>query len=325
MLAFKNTRADTVFIGGGTPTILPDNLLDKLLFSVHDIFNLSDNTEISVEANPKTLTPDKLSLLKQYVNRLSIGVQSFNDNELKLIGRVHSAKDACETLSLAGKYFNNINMDLMASLPSQTIESLEYSLRTAVSLSPAHISCYSLIIEENTPIYEMYKSGVLKFPDEDADRDMYDMTREYLALNGYNRYEISNYAKNGFECRHNIKYWNCDEYIGFGVSAHSYRNKRRYFNSGIMKEYLNRAGGGENILSDNDMMSEFVFMGMRKMRGISKSEFKKRFSVDIYDVYGDIIWEKIQKRLICEKGDFLYLSDRGIDISNYVLCDFILD
>ncbi len=324
MKEYKNAKADSVFVGGGTPSVLSARLLEKLLYNVHDIFDLDKNSEISIEVNPKTLDSGKISVLKKYVNRVSMGAQSFNDKELKAIGRIHSAKEAYESAALIRDNFENFNIDLMSSLPYQTAESFFKSLDTALSLSPAHISCYSLIVEENTPMYNMVQGGTVTLPDDDYDRDIYARLKDCLAQNEYERYEISNYAKSGFECVHNIKYWDTEEYLGFGAAAHSYAGGRRFFNSPDISEYMRRTGGGEEILTRSDMISEFVFMGMRKTAGISKDEFRRRFSEDIYDVYADVLREKIEKGLIIENRDRLYLSDRGIDISNYVLCDFII-
>lgn len=323
MREHSGKKAGTVFIGGGTPTILPAYLLEKLLYNIHSVFDILPDAEISIEANPKTIDKEKISLLKKYVNRVSIGVQSFNDAELAALGRVHTAAAAYETILAVRDNFENFNIDLISSIPLQTCESFKKTLETAVSLSPAHISCYSLIVEENTPLYDMVKSGAAVLPDDDFDRDMYAFTGEFLASHGYNRYEISNYAKAGYECRHNIRYWNTDEYLGFGAAAHSYADGQRYFNSGILSEYFARKTERQ-ALSRNDMISEFVFMGMRKTDGISEAEFKRRFSADIYDVYGTLLREKIEKGLIIQKNGRLFLSDRGVDISNYVLCDFVL-
>lgn len=323
MNEYSGKKADTVFIGGGTPTILPPYLLEKLLFHIHSVFSILPDAEISIEANPKTLNKEKILLLKKYVNRVSIGVQSFNDNELAALGRIYSAADAVRTISDISTSFENFNIDLISSIPFQTPASFEKTLRTAVRLSPAHISCYSLIVEEKTPLYNMVQAGEINLPDEDFDRDMYAFAGRFLAEHGYSRYEISNYAKPGYECRHNLKYWNTDEYLGFGAAAHSYAGGRRYFNSGDLDGYFARSSGSET-LSRNDMMSEFVFMGMRKSSGISEQEFERRFSVSIYDVYGAVLREKIEKGLIIRQDDRLFLSDRGIDISNYVLCDFVL-
>lgn len=324
MRKYGGKKADTIFIGGGTPTLLPVYLLEKLLYNIRSVFDILPDAEISIEANPKTLDKKKISVLKKYVNRISVGVQSFNDKELAALGRIHNAQEAYETILMVRDNFENFNIDIISSIPHQTAESMKRTLEAAVKLKPPHISCYSLITEEKTPLYDMVRSGRVTLPDDDFDRDMYAFTGKFLAENGYAKYEISNYAKPSFECRHNIKYWNTDEYLGFGAAAHSYAGGRRYYNSGNIAEYMNRKGGGEEILTKNDMMSEFVFMGMRKCEGIDVSEFLSRFSVDIYDVYGSVIREKIKKGLIIEKNGRLFLSDRGIDISNYVLCDFVL-
>ncbi|MCH5184900.1 MAG: oxygen-independent coproporphyrinogen III oxidase [Oscillospiraceae bacterium] len=324
MREFEGVRADTVFIGGGTPTILAPYLLEKLLYNIHDIFNIEKSAEISAEANPKTIDAEKISVLKKYINRISVGVQSFNDNELAALGRVHNAREAYDTVLFVRDNFENFNIDIMSSIPNQTEHSFRQTLETAVKLDPPHISCYSLILEEGTALYDMNEKGVISLPDEDFDRDMYAFANDFLASHGFLRYEISNYAKPGFECRHNIKYWSTEEYLGFGAAAHSYKNGIRYSNSGDPAEYMNGRGGGSEKLSEKDMIGEFMFMGMRMTAGISAAEFKRRFSKSIYDVYGDVLREKIEKGLIKEKNGRFFLSGRGIDVSNYVLCDFIL-
>lgn len=314
---------DSVFIGGGTPTILSDTQLKRLLSQIHNIFDIQCNAEISIEANPKTLTEEKLSVLsKNGVNRMSIGVQSFSDSELSFLGRIHSSVDAIDTIKLSKKYFNNLNIDLMFALPQQTKEAVLSSLKTAVSLSPAHLSCYSLILEEGTPLFKEFENGTLTPQDDDTDRDNFNAICDFLNKNGYRRYEISNFAKKGFECRHNLKYWNCDEYIGLGVSAHSYFHGKRFYNTCNLKDYIKGTFHEEYItLTEQDKMSEFMIMGLRKTDGIEISEFKKRFSKNPYNIYNI---EKFQKSgLILTDGERISLSPHGLDVSNSILCEFV--
>lgn len=324
---YSGSEFDSVFIGGGTPTVLGEHLLERLLAAINEKFRLSADCEFSVEANPKTLTAEKLGILQNGgVNRLSIGVQSFNDDELRRLGRIHSAKDAYNTVYMAKEYgFDNINIDLMSALPEQTGEKLMYSLKTAVELEPAHISCYSLILEDGTPFAAEYDSGKLIVPDEDTDRMMYRDTCEYLKRCGYNRYEISNFAKPEYECRHNIKYWSCDEYIGLGIAAHSYSDKTRFYNTCDLRDYINgNYRGGENALSEKDMIEEFMIMGLRMTCGVSEREFFARFAKHMRDVYGAVTDKHIKGGFIrCADGRY-FLTEKGIDVSNSVLCDFIM-
>ncbi len=320
---YKSLTFDTVFIGGGTPTVLSPSQLSKLLSGIKSLINIKDGAEFSIEANPKTLTEEKLLVLSENgVNRISIGVQSFSDSELKFLGRIHSAEDAIKTISLAKKYFNNINIDLMFALPNQTKEDVLHSLNTALSLKPSHLSCYSLIIEEGTPIFEEFENGTLIPQDEDTDRDNFKAICDTLRENGFLRYEISNFALSGFECKHNLKYWDCDEYIGIGVGAHSYYNGKRFYNTSDLDAYLKGSFSEDELtLSDADMMSEFMIMGLRKTSGIKISEFKKRFSKNPSDVYNTEKFEKCG--LIINDGENLYFSERGLDVSNSILCEFV--
>lgn len=327
MKKYKSEKIDSIFIGGGTPTILTAYQTEKLLNEINCNFDISSGCEFSIEANPKTLDRDKLAIMqKNGVNRLSIGVQSFNDDELKMLGRVHSADDARKTVIMAQDMgFNNINIDLMSALPYQTAEKMLYSLKSAVSLNVNHMSCYSLILEDGTLLEKKYSQGKITVPDEDTDREIYRMICNYLSENGYNQYEISNFAKTNCECRHNIKYWQCREYIGLGVAAHSYIGNSRFYNTNDLKSYISGDyKDGEVLLDKNDMIEEFMIMGLRMNDGVSKSEFQKRFQKTIDEVYKDIIFKHIKNGFIICNGDKYCLSEKGIDVSNSILCDFII-
>lgn len=320
---YKGLSFDTIFIGGGTPTVLSVTQLERLLSGIRNLLNVHDDAEFSIEANPKTLTEEKLiALSKNGINRISIGVQSFKDSELSFLGRIHTSFDAIKTIELSRKYFDNFNLDLMFALPKQTKKDVLFSLKTAVSLRPAHISCYSLILEEGTPLFDEYKNGNLILQDEDTDRNNFDEICKYLKENGYNRYEISNFSRKGFKCKHNLKYWNCNEYIGLGVSAHSYYMGQRFYNTSDFKTYLDGNFNHEFItLSKKDKMSEFMIMGLRKTDGIEISEFEKRFNKNPLDIYNI---EKFQKLgLIINDGKNIFLSGRGLDVSNSILCEFV--
>lgn len=327
MSAYKGEQVDTVFIGGGTPTVLSAPLLNKLCTGIRNCFDLQDKLEFTCEANPGTLSEEKLdALLEGGVNRLSIGVQSFNDNELQCIGRIHSAKEAYDTVLRAKQAgFDNISIDLMTALPFQTMDSLKNSLKTAVSLPVKHISAYSLIIEDNTPIADEYRNGKIVLPDENEDREMYSMTSDFLKEHGLFRYEISNYAVKGYESRHNMKYWKCEEYYGIGAAAHSYINRIRFSNTSDLDKYISGEfrSGEEERLTREDMISEFIIMGMRMDKGISKKEFQARFGTDIESIYGNELRRFTETGFIIA-DDFGYrFSDKGRNVSNAILCEFV--
>lgn len=321
------TSVDTVFIGGGTPTVLNAAQLSRLCGIVRGNFELSSGAEWTAEANPGTLTDEKIkAMLKGGINRISVGVQSFNDKELRAVGRIHNAETAFNTVvSLAKNGFENISIDLMASLPYQTAESFAKSLETAVSLPLKHISVYSLIIEEGTPIKKKYDDGVYSEPDEDTDREIYAYTKEFLEKHGFIRYEISNYAKPGYESAHNMLYWNCGEYIGIGAAAHSYTDGKRYYNTSDIDRYI---GGGfeegeRESLSKRDMMGEFMMLGLRKIKGISCEEFSSRFECGVDQVFGAVIDKHTKNGLLKFDGKVCRLTERGLDLANTVMCDFI--
>ncbi len=323
---YKGTEIDTVFIGGGTPSVLPPYLISKICDAVNDNFVLSDDTEWTMELNPGTVTADKIqAMLCGGINRVSVGVQSFNDNELQAVGRIHNSREAVSTvIELSSAGFTNISIDLMASLPYQTEESFKKTLATAVSLPITHISVYSLIIEEGTPIKEKYDSGEYQIPDEDGDRDLYEFTAEFLAQYGFERYEISNYAKPFYESRHNLKYWDCDEYIGIGVAAHSYIDGVRSYNTEDLPDYL---GGvtevGRDILDTSDKKGEFMMLGLRKTQGVDKQEFYKRFGCLPEDIWGDIIDKFARAGFMINTKDFCALTPKGLNVSNSIMCEFL--
>ncbi len=323
---YKGEKVDTVFIGGGTPTALSLPLLCKLLAHIKDTFIIAENAEWTIEANPKTVDEEKLKLLYKFgVNRISIGVQSFNDEELLKIGRIHNSEDAVNTVLLAKKYFfENINIDLISALPNQTIKSFTESLSIAISLDPTHISCYSLILEEGTPLYQEHIKTPLDLPDEDTERKMYEKAVSVLDDAGFTRYEISNFAKKGKECRHNLKYWQCDDYIGAGLSAHSLLDGVRYENTADMNEYLSGNYCKNKFeLTDDDKISEYIIMSLRLKRGISKTAFFDKFNIDFYKKYKSQINRFIELGLMIETEDGFTLTNEGISLSNSVLCEFV--
>ncbi|EGT0012744.1 oxygen-independent coproporphyrinogen III oxidase [Clostridium perfringens] len=327
----NNLEINTIFIGGGTPSVLEAHELECLLKEVAKL-NMAKDIEYSMECNPGNLTEEKLEVMKKYgVNRISMGLQAKQDNLLKGLGRIHNYKTFKENFLLAKKVgFNNINVDLMFGLPNQRLNEWEETLREIISLDPAHISAYSLIIEEGTAFYNLYENDKLKLPTEEEERKMYHLAKKILEENGFNQYEISNYAKDGKECRHNLAYWNMDNWIGVGSAAASYINGKRIKNISSVEEYINsineKGEAVEEIInnSKNDNMEEFMFMGLRKINGIDENKFKKRFSMNINDVYGEILNKYIGEGLLIRESGRIFLSEKGIEISNIIMADFLL-
>ncbi|MDK0702908.1 radical SAM family heme chaperone HemW [Clostridium perfringens] len=327
----NNLEINTIFIGGGTPSVLEADELECLLKEVAKL-NMAKDIEYSMECNPGNLTEEKLEVMKKYgVNRISMGLQAKQDNLLKGLGRIHNYKTFKENFLLAKKVgFNNINVDLMFGLPNQRLNEWEETLREIISLEPAHISAYSLIIEEGTAFYNLYENDKLKLPTEEEERKMYHLAKKILEENGFNQYEISNYAKEGKECRHNLAYWNMDNWIGVGSASASYIDGKRIKNISSVEKYINsineKGEAVEEIInnSKNDNMEEFMFMGLRKINGIDENEFKKRFSMNINDVYGEILNKYIGEGLLIRESGRIFLSEKGIEISNIIMADFLL-
>ncbi|EOU2085428.1 oxygen-independent coproporphyrinogen III oxidase [Clostridium perfringens] len=327
----NNLEINTIFIGGGTPSVLEADELECLLKEVAKL-NMAKDIEYSMECNPGNLTEEKLEVMKKYgVNRISMGLQAKQDNLLKGLGRIHNYKTFKENFLLAKKVgFNNINVDLMFGLPNQRLNEWEETLREIISLELAHISAYSLIIEEGTAFYNLYENDKLKLPTEEEERKMYHLAKKILEENGFNQYEISNYAKEGKECRHNLAYWNMDNWIGVGSAAASYINGKRIKNISSVEKYINsineKREAVEEIInnSKNDNMEEFMFMGLRKINGIDENEFKNRFSMNINDVYGEILNKYIDEGLLIRESGRIFLSEKGIEISNIIMADFLL-
>ena len=331
-------RVYTIYFGGGTPSIIKAYYIKEILDEIRSHFKLYEDDffpEITIECNPKTVDMEKLLVYKEAgVNRISLGLQSTNDDELRLLGRIHTYEDFLYSYDMVRKSgFTNVNIDLMSAIPNQKISTYERSLDELIKLNPEHISSYSLIIEEGTNFYKKYSENaplVMDLPSEDEDRAMYELTSFRLAEAGYKRYEISNYAKKGYHSRHNTSYWERVPYLGFGVGASSLFENERYDNVGNLKEYIKNAGISDvrrNItkLSLRDEMSEFMFLGLRLIDGISKQVFTKILTFTVDEIFGDVVKKHINNELLIDNGDFLKLSDRGLDISNYVLSDFLLD
>lgn len=327
---YKEFCVDTIYIGGGTPTCVPYEALVKIMDTVKEGFLLSGDCEITIECNPGTVTKEALKAYRASgINRLSIGLQSTDDELLTELGRIHTYEQFLETYTWAKETgFHNINVDIMSALPNQTLDGYTDSLKKIVTLDVQHISAYSLIVEEGTPFYQLYEEDKLNLPDEDTERQMYYKTKEILKEAGFERYEISNYAKPGYECKHNIRYWIRKDYLGLGLGAASFLGNTRYKNTEWMDEYLLDNKYTEKtevqILPREECMEEFMFLGLRMTEGVSKTEFFKVFGIPMDEVYGKVLEKLIKQRLICETGDRVFLTEYGLDVSNSVWLEFLL-
>lgn len=322
--AFKKYQVISIFFGGGTPSLLPAEELGKIMDAVKASFVVSADAEITVECNPGTVTAEKLAYyITHGINRLSIGLQSTDDGELSRIGRIHDYETFLETYHLArAAGFCNINVDLMAALPGQTTVSYQKTLERVCALFPEHISAYSLILEEGTPLYVNQKSYV--FPDEEEERELYYLTERVLFEAGYHRYEISNYAREGRECRHNKVYWQRGDYLGLGLGASSLIANVRWKNPEDMTAYREHKICEEQRLSRKDQMEEFMFLGLRLTEGVEEADFEKAFGVTVNAVYGETIERLVGQELLVRTGGRIFLTPRGIDVSNVVFADFFL-
>lgn len=325
----RSYDVDTVFIGGGTPSILSVSNMDKIFGGITDCFSIPALTEFTIECNPGTVTCEKLELYyRAGVNRISIGMQSAVDGELKKLGRIHTCDEFTRCYEMVRKVgFDNVNIDIMSAIPGQTIQSYEDTLQCVVKSGPEHISSYSLIIEEGTPFYEQYAD--VPPVDEETDRQMYELTGEVLEKAGYRRYEISNYAKPGKECLHNLKYWQRKQYLGLGLGASSFMEHNRFANTRDLAEYQNRVRSGRQAvyetdhLSETDEKAEFMYLGLRCMQGISVREFNICFGEELDSCFGEEIRQCVEQGLLVYENDRIYLTKRGIDVSNRVFSLFI--
>lgn len=324
----------TIFFGGGTPSILNASQIQRIFYALEKSFEIAPDAEITIEANPGTVTIEKLEAYRACgINRISFGLQSANNEELKLLGRIHTYEEFLESFRLARECgFENINVDLISAIPKQTLASWEETLKNIIALNPEHISAYSLIVEEGTPFANMYGEGCpgeQDLPSEEEERKIYYRTKEMLKDAGYNRYEISNYAKEGMECKHNLGYWERKEYLGIGLGSASLINNVRYSNISDLSRYIKCAKHLDiiqediQVLSAQEQLEEFMFLGLRKMGGVSEREFKKSFGVDIDEVYGKQLKKLILEDLIERKDAWIRLTERGIDVSNYVFAEFM--
>ncbi|MDO4529319.1 MAG: radical SAM family heme chaperone HemW [Lachnospiraceae bacterium] len=372
---YKDREISSIYIGGGTPSILPEDLMERIVNALNQSFHISGTkekrkgfhlqkkirpvTEFSIECNPGTVDKKKLKAYKKMgINRISFGLQTSDPEGLKALGRIHSFDDFIESFESAREAgFDNINVDLMQAIPEQTLSGWQRTLALLTTWKPEHISAYSLIVEEGTPFYEMQQKGQLILPDEDEEREIYYYTKEFLEKCGYRRYEISNYAIPGFECRHNIGYWKRDDYLGLGLNSSSMVDNLRWKNTEDLSDYMEvfshpfseaeffrgdkplpeQTGEGEqNVpvskiikdvhpLSHKEQMEESMFLGLRMTEGISKQEFFDTFRQDFDYTYGETVLKLKEKGLLKEEEGRVFLTDKGVDISNTVLAEFLLD
>lgn len=341
----KDNQVKTIFFGGGTPSILLGEQIKNLMETINQSYFVDPQAEITLEMNPGTVTKEKLTTYREAgINRLSIGLQSTDPKELKLLGRIHTYEEFLESFYLARACgFDNINVDLMSALPNQSVTSWRETLQKVIQLKPEHISAYGLIIEEGTPFYERYEEDERireegeqpqVLPSEEEERQFYYDTKEILKDNGYHRYEISNYAKVGYECKHNSSYWKRTPYLGFGLGASSLWNHQRLKQTSDWEKYIlrykyleERSSNTETIdvepLSKREEMEEFFFLGLRRMEGVTEEGFERNFGILVEEVYGEYL-KKLQKEglLLWDKGK-ISLTERGIDVSNYVFAGFL--
>ena len=329
----KNNEITTIYIGGGTPSSLKPELIKNVLDKIYELANIKnkEKVEITIEVNPGTVTKNNLQLYKNCgINRLSIGLQSTNDKLLKEIGRIHNYEQFLNTYNWAVEAgFCNINVDLMLGLPTQTISDLKESLEKIVNLKPApkHVSVYSLIIEEGTEIENKISEGELQLPEEADERNQYKYTKNYLELNGYKHYEISNFAKSGYESKHNINCWEQKQYVGFGIAAHSYINGCRYSNTCDLEEYLNKESKDIKTIHEkqtlDDMKKEYMLLGLRKIDGVSISKFKEKFGENPTYLFRNELQKLVEEDLLVVDLDNIKLTNKGLDFANLVWEEFV--
>lgn len=328
----KNTIT-TIYIGGGTPSSIKPELIKNILNKIFETANIknNENIEITIEVNPGTVTKNNLQMYRNCgINRLSIGLQSTNNQILRKIGRIHDYEQFLNTYNWAVEEgFDNINIDLMLGLPTQTIGDLKNSLENIVNLKPMpnHVSVYSLIIEEGTKIEKIINSEEIKLPEEEEERNQYKYTKNFLELNGYNHYEISNFAKTAYESKHNMNCWEQKQYIGFGLAAHSYINAKRYSNTGNLEEYLNKTSKEIKTIheeqNDEDMEKEYMILGLRKLQGISISKFKEKFGENPIYIFRNELQKLVDQNLLVIDLDNIRLTNKGLDFANLVWEEFV--
>lgn len=320
----KNVKIKTIYIGGGTPSFIDGKYIEKIM----NTFNKEGVVEATIEVNPGSASLEKLKKYKECgINRLSIGLQSTEDRLLKKIGRIHNYNDFLATYNLAREVgFDNINVDLMIGLPGQTIEDVKSSLNKVINLNPSHISVYSLIVEENTIIYNLIEQNKIVLPDEELERNMYWYVKNYLELGGYEHYEISNFAKNGKMSLHNLDCWNQKEYVGFGVSAHSYLNRKRFCNIGVLEEYIKdfkNTKEVQEVQSFYETKQEYMLLGLRKIKGVCISDFKNKFGENPIFLFKNELNKLIEEDLLEITTNNIKLTNKGLNFANLVWEEFV--
>lgn len=321
----NNYEIDSIFIGGGTPSSIDPKYIEWIINKINKRYKIDNKSEITIEINPGTITNEKADIYKQIgINRISIGVQTFNDSILKKIGRIHNSHDIFKTFEILDKYkFENNSIDLMFNLPNQNIDIAMLDIEQALKLNLKHISYYSLIIEENTPFYDMSERGELKIYDDEVDREIYYKSRNFLKENNFMQYEISNFSKKGFESKHNLKYWNRQEYIGFGISAHSFINEVRFSNTNNIEYYIKNINNNDlkheshEKINNDERLWEYLILGLRKTKGIKITEFKDKAGTD-YDKLNNIFLKLERDGLIIYGDESIKLTEIGMDLSNTV-------
>lgn len=336
---YRGRRITTIFIGGGTPSWLKEDYMQAIMEKVYHYFSVEQDAEITIECNPGTITEHKFEVYRKIgINRLSIGLQSAHNEELKILGRIHTFEQFLKTYDMARKHgFSNINIDLMSSLPGQTPEIFCDSLYQVLKLKPEHISAYSLIIEKGTPFYELYRFDAVKqeagmqtesLPTEEEEYQTTKMTQHILKEAGYHWYEVSNFAKPGYECRHNIGYWKRVDYLGVGLGASSLIDNVRYSNTRDLYTYLSVPADSLHETAEqitrNEQMEEFMFLGLRMRDGFYREEFTQAFGIPIEAVYGEALNHLQQEELLLKREGRIYLTDKGMDLNNYVVAQFML-
>lgn len=325
-------QVDTIFLGGGTPSLLQANQMTRIMEAVYQTFQVNKEAEITIEVNPGTVDNQKLRSYKEMgINRISFGLQSTDDTELAALGRIHTYQEFLESYRMAREIgFANINIDLISGIPKQTYKSWMENLKAAAALSPEHISAYSLIVEEGTLFYTMHENGALDLPTEEEERLMYEQTAPYLEEQGYRQYEISNYAKPGMECRHNCRYWERKDYLGLGIGAASLIHETRFSNTEDIQDYLSNSQNlravRKNIetLDRKAQIEEYLFLGLRMNCGISKTEFRDCFHANLEEFYPNTVEQLLQEGFLVQKEDRISLSRKGISLSNRILAEFLL-
>ncbi len=323
----QNIQVSTVYIGGGTPSIIHEDYIEQIVQTIRKKFNVLKNAEVTIEINPGTVNEKKIQKYREVgINRLSIGLQSTNDKILNEIGRIHNFEQFKQTYITARENgFENINVDLMLALPNQTVQDLRESIENIIELNPEHISVYSLILEENTKLEQLVSKGELKLPDDDVEREMYWYVKNKLEEKGYKHYEISNFAKKGYESKHNLNCWNQMEYLGFGLGAHSYFEDKRYSNTNNLDEYIIGKNQIEihEIQNLYDKQKEYMMLGLRKIDGVKISDFKNKFVQNPLYIFRNELEKLAEENLIIVNLDSIKLTNKGIDLANLVWEEFV--